>query len=139
MSASLLVSCSQENIQTENTDSSVNTSETNTNVTTENTNLNENITTTTSDSTWVVSKTFTLKNSDWKILNGILVVENWTVKDMTFVEDISSWEWSRYKFVNKVKKIVIWKEISAINIPSDVVSWASWVAYEFDTFLKTLK
>jgi len=101
--------------------------------------LNENISVDSTDTNWNIKKTFILKNDNGTILNGTLEIADWKVMSINFIEDINSWDWPAYKFAKKITDAIVWKEISNFTIPADVVSWASWVAYDFNDFLNTLK
>ena len=84
-------------------------------------------------------KTFTLNNDDGTTLSWKLKIISWIVESITFDEEIDTSKGYTHKFANKIKDSITWKELNSFNLPADVVSGSSSVAYQFNDFLKTLK
>jgi len=98
--------------------------------------LDANITSTTTTDNM---KSFSLKDDNWTVLDWTLEIVDGKVASIKFAEAIDTSKWYNHKFASKIEKMIVWKEISSFTLPPDVVSGASWVAMQFNEFVKTLK
>lgn len=103
--------------------------------------LNENISSWTTNESWLTIKefklTYDLPNGKPLNFNWSLEIENWVIKKVNFPEyDLENAKTYEVKFAKKIQSDLVWKTLKWLQY--DGITWASLTTKAFNEYLNTI-